>query len=124
MLNWPRDELAILSLGCGAEALDIRARGWWRSGILGVAPKLSAVFIAAQSDASCGMATHLIGDPAKFVSRVSPELPSGRYGLDVASELQTLSATGDTEARHRLQDLKPLFFAATAEPFVPEHALR
>jgi patatin-like phospholipase/acyl hydrolase len=119
VLNWPRDEVAILSLGCGAEALDVRTRGWWRSGLVGLAPKLSAVFMAAQSDASCGMATHLIGDRTKFV-RISPELPGGRYGLDVIGELRSLSARGDTEARHRLQDIRSLFFAARAATFVPE----
>lgn len=122
VLGWPRDEVAILSLGCGAEALDVRTRGWWRSGILGLAPKLSAVFMAAQSDASCGMATHLIGDRTRFV-RISPDLPGGRYGLDITAELRNLSARGDTEARHRLQDIKPLFFADVAEAFVPEHRL-
>lgn len=122
VLNWPREELAILSLGCGAETLDVRTRGWWRHGILGVAPKLSAVLLAAQSDASCGTAIHLIGDRRNFI-RVSPDLPAGSYGLDVTRELRTLSARGDTEARHRLQDIKPLFFAEPAEPFVPERTL-
>lgn len=122
VLGWPRDEIAILSLGCGAEALDIRTRGWWRSGIVGLAPKMSAVFMAAQSDASCGTATHLLGDRANFV-RISPELPSGRYGLDVVKELRSLSARGATEVRHRLQDIKPKFFEEKAEPFAPEHAL-
>lgn len=122
VLNWPRDEIAILSLGCGAEALDVRTRGWWRSGILGVAPKLSAVFLAAQSDASSGMATHLLADRTKFV-RISPMLPGGRYGLDVTGELQSLSARGATEARHRLPEIRPLFLSEKAAAFVPDHAL-
>jgi patatin-like phospholipase/acyl hydrolase len=122
VLNWPREEVAILSLGCGHEALNVRTAKWWRSGILGVAFNMSAVFMAAQSDASCGAATHLIGNRDNFV-RVNPVLPSGRYGLDVTKELATLSARGDTEARHRLQEIGQLFFSDKALPFVPEHAL-
>jgi patatin-like phospholipase/acyl hydrolase len=122
VLGWPRDEVAILSLGCGAEALDIRTRGWWRSGQVGLAPKLSSVFLAAQSDASCGMAIHLLADRTNFV-RISPELPSGRYGLDVTKELESLSGRGATSARHALQDIKPKFFDEKAAAFVPAHAL-
>jgi patatin-like phospholipase/acyl hydrolase len=122
VLNWPRDEVAILSLGCGAETLDVRTRGSLRSGILGLAPKMVAIFMTAQSDASCGTAMHLLSDRNRFV-RISPDLPAGRYGLDVTRELQTLSARGATEARHHLQDIEPLFFADKAQEFEPEHKL-
>jgi hypothetical protein len=54
---------------------------------------------------------------------LNPALPNGRYGLDVTTELATLSAHGDTEARHRLRELQGVFFSAPAEPFVPEHSL-
>ncbi|MEA2369943.1 MAG: hypothetical protein QOH12_337 [Solirubrobacteraceae bacterium] len=122
VLSWPREDIAILSLGCGEEALDVRTAGWWRSGILGVARSMSAVFVTAQSDASCGAATHLIGNRENFI-RVNPALPNRRYGLDVTKELAALSARGDTEARHRLHELKQLFFIDKAVPFVPEHVL-
>jgi hypothetical protein len=122
VLSWPREEVAILSLGCGEEMLTVHTDKWWRSGILGVARNMSAVLMAAQSDASCGAATHLIGSRENFV-RISPGLPNGRYGLDVTTELAALSARGDTEARHRLEELKQLFFADRAPPFVPAHSL-
>jgi hypothetical protein len=122
VLGWPRDDVALLSLGCGVEALDVRTRGWWRSGILGLAPKLSAVFLAAQSDASCGSGMHLLGNRDNFV-RISPNLPSQRYGLDVAKELPSLAALGAAEARRRLQDIKDLFFSVKAELFEPDNTL-
>ena len=122
VLGWAPKEVSILSLGCGAEALDVRTRGWWRSGLLGLAPKLSSVFLAAQSDVSCGMAIHLLDDRENFL-RVSPELPSGRYGLDVTKELDSLAGRGATEARHRLQEVLPKFFAVRAEAFHPEPSL-
>lgn len=122
VLGWPRDEVAILSLGCGAEALDVRTRGWWRSGLFGFAPKVVDVFMTAQSDASCGSAIHLIGDRNNFY-RVSPSLPKKRYGLDVVKELPSLSGLGASEARHHLQHIRPLFFDQSAPPFVPERRL-
>jgi uncharacterized protein len=118
VLSWPRDEIALLSLGCGAEQLDLRTRGWTRSGILRLAPKLAEVFMAAQSNASCGTATHLLCVRENFV-RISPALPSGRYGLDITRELPSLRAHGETAARHELQNIKPTFFAERAEAFVP-----
>jgi patatin-like phospholipase/acyl hydrolase len=123
VLKWSPEEIRILSLGCGAEALDIRSRGWRRSGIAGWASKLSAVFMAAQSDASCGTATHLIADRSNFM-RISPDLPNGRYGLDVAKELTSLRSLGETLARHERQNVMPMFFdPGPAAAFVPDHAL-
>lgn len=120
VLGWPRDEVAILSLGCGTEALNVHAQSWWRSGLIGYAPKIVDIFMTAQSDASCGSAIHLIGDRNKFY-RVSPILPAKRYGLDVTGELSSLSGIGRSEARQRLQDVEPLFFQQPpAEPFVPD----
>jgi hypothetical protein len=117
VLNWPRDQIRILSLGCGDEALDIRTGGWRRSGIAGWAPKLAAVLMAAQSDASLGAATHLLADRNNLV-RISPSLPSGRYGLDVVHELTSLRAWGEAEARRQIQNLRP-FFQQRAAPFTP-----
>lgn len=120
VLGWPREEVAILSLGCGSEPLDVRP-GQWRSGFVGLAMKISSIFIAAQSDSSTGMAAHLIGDRKNFV-RLSPSLPAKRYGLDVARAIPELSGIGDSEARHHLQDIRDLFFRTPAEVFVPVHA--
>ena len=119
VFGWPRDEVAILSLGCGTEALDVR-RGRWRGGIAGLGLKIASVFIAAQSESSTGMATHLIGDRQNFY-RVNPTLPAKRYGLDVSAAIPELSGIGDSEARHRLQDIRDLFFDAPAEAFVPAY---
>lgn len=119
VLGWPREEVVLLSLGCGSEALDVRARSRWRSGLVGYAPKIVDVFMTAQSDASCGSAIHLIGDRNNFY-RVSPVLPAKRYGLDVTRELPSLSGIGNTEARQRLQEVQPLFFTMPADAFVPD----
>jgi len=80
------------------------------------------VFMTAQSDVSCGSAIHLLGDRHNF-HRISPALPAKRYGLDVVRELPSLSGLGNTEARRRLQDIRPLFFSDRAQEFVPDLTL-
>jgi uncharacterized protein len=122
VLDWARDEIAILSLGCGSEPLNVRSRGWWRHGIAGLGLKVTAIFLSGQSDASCGMATHLIADRAKF-HRIDPALPAHRYGLDVATAIPELSGLGASLARHHLPRIRDLFFVTKANPFVPAHAL-
>lgn len=122
VLSWPRDEVAILSLGCGSEPLNVRSVGWWRHGIAGVGFKVTAIFMSGQSDASCGMATHLIGDRTKF-RRIDPVLPPRRYGLDVAKALPELSGLGAELARHELPQTRDIFFASKAEEFVSAHRL-
>ena len=94
----------------------------WRSGLAGLAPKIASIFITAQSDSATGMATHLLTDPSKFY-RVDPSLPPKRYGLDASKAIHELSGIGESEARHRLQEIRGRFFSSTAEPFVPAHTL-
>jgi patatin-like phospholipase/acyl hydrolase len=122
VLGWPREDIAILSLGCGSAPLDVRP-SWRRSGFVGLALKIASVFITAQSNSSSGMATHLLGDRTRFY-RVDPPLPAKRYGLDVAKAIPELRGIGDSEARHRLQEIRDLFFSTPAEQFVPAHALQ
>lgn len=120
VLGWAREDVAILSLGCGTEPLDVRT-GRWRSGFAGLGLKIASIFIAAQSDSSTGMATHLVGDRNNFY-RINPALPPKRYGIDVSRAIPELSGIGDSEARHRLQEIG-VFFSSPAEAFVPLHSL-
>jgi patatin-like phospholipase/acyl hydrolase len=120
VLGWPRESVAILSLGCGAERLDVRA-GAWKAGSAALAPKIASIFMTAQAEVSTGMATHLIGD--RRIYRVDPVLPSKRYGLDVSSAIPELSGIGESEARHCLQDIRQMFFEVPADKFTPVHTL-
>jgi patatin-like phospholipase/acyl hydrolase len=123
ILGWPKESLAILSLGCTTTPLNVQAGrnvalGWlyW-----GVGKKLVDVFMAAQSSAAIGMATHLVGDRKNFV-RISPAVNSS-FTLDNVREIPSLKGLGDSEARKALPSLRPLFFAGVAAPWVPDHAL-
>jgi patatin-like phospholipase/acyl hydrolase len=119
ILEWPRDSLRVLSLGCTTTPLSTgvlrnRALGWlfWRM-------KVTEVLMAAQSSGALGMATHLIGDRNNLV-RISP-IVSEAFTLDNVREIRSLKGLGDSEARKALPSLRPLFFAHPADEFVPHH---
>ena len=119
ILEWPRDSLRVLSLGCTTTPLSTgvlrnRALGWlfWRM-------KVTEVLMAAQSSGALGMATHLIGDRNNLV-RISPTV-SEAFTLDNVREIRSLKGLGDSEARKALPFLRPMFFAHPADEFVPHH---
>ena len=123
VLGWPKESLTILSLGCTTTPLDVRIGRWLPLGWLywGVGRKLADVFMATQSSAALGMAIHLIGDRKNLV-RISPAV-NRSFTLDNVSEIPSLKGLGDSEARKALPDLRPMFFADVADPFVPDHPL-
>ena len=77
--------------------------------------------MATQSSAALGMAIHLIGDRKNLV-RISPAV-NRSFTLDNVSEIPSLKGLGDSEARKALPDLRPMFFADVADPFVSDHPL-
>ena len=122
ILDWPRDAIRILSLGCTTEPLGV---GWARYIPLGQiywGLKITDVFLSAQSSASLGTAQLLVGH--HNVVLISPSVPHGRFSLDGCKEIRSLKGLGDTEARKALPALRPLFFQDRAEPFEPCHRLR
>lgn len=118
VLDWPRDELRVLSLGCGTEPLSVGLARHRNMGRLYWAPKVVSVFMAAQSSSSYGTAQLLAGHDN--VVRIDPVLPPHRFGLDVTKEMPSLRGLGETQARTALPSLRPRFFEAKALPFVPE----
>jgi len=120
VLNWPRDEIRVLSLGCVTEPLHI---GLARSLPLGLgywATKVTDVFMAAQSSSSLGTASVLIGH--EQVMRISPSLGRGQFHLDSIKEIPSLRGLGASEARKALPQVRKLFCQTHVEPFVPFNA--
>lgn len=121
ILEWPRDAIRVLSLGCTTEPLRV---GWARYIPLGQlywGLKITDVFLSAQSSASLGTAQLLAG--YQNVVRISPSVPHGRFSLDGYREIRSLRGLGDTEARKALPTLRPFFFQGHAESFEPCHRL-
>ena len=120
-LQWPRDTVKVLSIGCTTEPLDVAARSTASPGIRHWGVKIINTFMAAQASASLGTAYTLLGHANVF--RVSPYVPVGRYGLDLVQGIESLEALGTSEARKALPMLRDTFLRELAEPFVPYHTL-
>ena len=115
VLDWPRDSIKILSLGCTTEPLNVN---WGRKFSLGGlywARKICDVFMCAQSYASLGAAKLLVGHDN--VIRVNPPVPSGRFELDSPKEITSLRGLGNSEARKALPELRKNFVVDPVEQF-------
>lgn len=120
VLEWPRDQLKVLSIGCTTESLNIK---WARKISMGIAYwgiKIVDLFINAQSSGSLGTAQLLAGHAN--VMRISPVVANGKFGLDVIREIESLKGLGDSEARKALPSVEP-FFKDKAEAFIPIYKL-
>lgn len=120
VLEWPRNELKVLSIGCTTEPINIK---WARRFPMGKAYwgfKVADLFMSAQSSASYGTAQLLAGHAN--VTRISPSVANGKFGLDVVKGIESLKGLGDSEARKALPTIQS-FFTDKAEAFVPIHQL-
>ena len=118
VLDWPRDSLKVLSLGC-TEPLNVN---WGRRIPLGKsywAFKLLDVFMHAQSHGSLGTAKLLAGHDN--IIRIAPSVSHGRFSLDGTKEINSLKGLGDSEARNAMPKLREVFFTNPAEPFNAFH---
>jgi hypothetical protein len=116
ILDWSRDSIKMLSVGCTTEALNVRGGG----GRLSWAPNIADVILYSQSSASLGTAQLLIGH--ENVIRISPLVPRRRFGIDVVSRIDSLKGLGESEARKAYPQLSD-FFSIKAEPFKPIYRL-
>ncbi|WP_419873090.1 CBASS cGAMP-activated phospholipase [Candidatus Pristimantibacillus sp. PTI5] len=121
VLDWPKHDLKVLSLGCTTTPLNIglarklpMGLGYWGFNI-------TDVFMSGQSSQALGTASILAGGK-KNVIRINPYMPK-RYALDNAKEISSLCGLGKTEASKAYRDLKDTFFKTHSEPFVPFRSL-
>ena len=116
VLDWPRDSLKILSLGC-TKPLDVNRGRRIPLGKLYWAFKLPDVFIQAQSYASLGTAKLIAGHDN--IIRIDPSVSHGKFSLDNVKESPSLKGLGDFEARNALPKLQEIFLGNPVEPFNP-----
>lgn len=117
VLEWPRDQVKLLSIGCTEEVFDVaprkRNRGtWWAFG-----PNTASVLMQAQSAGALGTAYSLIGH--ENVVRINQTVPSRRFALDSAKEIADLCALGMFRGRNESAKINHVFFQEPVEPFVP-----
>ena len=122
VLEWPRERLEVLSLGCTTPPFDTKL-GWkFGRGGLFWARKVSATFMSGQSSGSIGIAKLLAGE--EHVHRYNPVVPKDRFEMDRVADIPSLRGYGYTEARKALPKLRSTFFSEKAEPFIPHHTLQ
>ncbi len=121
ILDWPRDEIEVLSLGCTSAHLNV---SWQKRISLGASywgARIADVFMKAQSSSAIATAHALIG--ARHVVRISPDTSDLHFTLDGVEHIPALEALGRAEASGHLARLKAIFFNEPAVPFVPCHRL-
>ncbi len=121
VLNWPRDSISVLSIGCTTEPLKINRGRQSSLGIIYWAKKLINLFMFTPSSAAIGMAGLLVGNDN--IIRVNPIVPRRRFSLDRTKEIPSLKGLGDSEARNALPKLREIFLSNRTEQFVPFHTL-
>lgn len=121
VLDWPREDVRVLSLGCTSSHLD---GNWSKRSSLGTSywgSHIADVFMKAQSSSAIATAHTLIG--SRNVFRVSPDTTAQGFTLDGVRRIPELEALGRDEAGRALADLDGVFFRAPAEPFTPYYSL-
>ncbi|MGB7433210.1 MAG: CBASS cGAMP-activated phospholipase [Ahrensia sp.] len=120
LLDWPRDSLRILSLGCMDEVYMLSENPGKLSLGLGKAGFLN-LFMDGQSSNSMGAAKLITGHPheGSRIFRYSPSAPAGFFKLDDTSKIERLSGIGASMARSAFPELQQTFFSRPAEAFQP-----
>ena len=121
ILEWPRDEIKVLSLGCTSTHLNV---SWQKRISLGASywgARIADVFMKAQSSSAIATSHALIGSHNVF--RISPDTSSYHFTLDGVQHIPLLAELGRREALEQLSGLHDVFFREKAEPFEPCHKL-
>jgi uncharacterized protein len=121
ILDWPRDGISVLSLGCTSTHLNV---SWQKRISLGASywgARIADVFMKAQSSSAIATAHVLIG--SSNVHRISPDMGAYHFTLDGIQHMPLLAELGRDEALRRLPELHDVFFTEKAPPFVPCHRL-
>ena len=124
ILEWPRESIRLLSLGCTATRIEVSWSSWKKHTSLGAAfwaARLADVFMTAQSSSAVVTAHVLLGP--KSVFRIDPDMSQHRFTLDGVRHMPLLRQLGETEAANAFASLAPVFFQDKATAFVPCHQL-
>jgi patatin-like phospholipase/acyl hydrolase len=121
LLNWPRESLHVLSLGCLDETYTFSAR----AGVGNLGLNLLKLFMDGQSRGAMGIAKLLTGHEheREAIHRIDQCVPHGAYGMDDARVIRELKGLGHEAARSRYPALRPIFFDEPAAPFEPVYRL-
>ncbi|MEQ1828698.1 MAG: CBASS cGAMP-activated phospholipase [Pirellula sp.] len=118
-LNWPIDQIDVLSIGTTSEPFDVnekRRKGGllrWNKGIVDLLQE-------AQVCGTLGLAWAMT---RQRMVRIDAVTRPGRFSLDDAREVSDLKALGENSARQHAEKISRQFLSIPAEPFEPCHRL-
>jgi uncharacterized protein len=124
VLNWPREQLELLSLGCTSQPLDLTPGSpeAKRLGELYWAEHLLDTMMAGQSTTALGQSELLVGK--EKIIRIDPLMPAGRFTMDSADQIKRLVGLGESYARDAIPEVRKKFLQEKSEKFVPYHYLQ
>jgi hypothetical protein len=122
LLDWPRDEIRVLSLGCTSTHLNVFRQKRISLGTSYWGTRIADVFMKAQSSSAIATAHVLIG--SKNIYRISPDMSAHHFTLDGVHHMPLLAELGHDEAVRQLPGLRNVFFREKAPPFEPCHKLQ
>ena len=121
LLNWPRESLHVLSLGCLEETYNIPRH----AGLGALNMKVVNLFMDGQSQGAMGIAKLLTGDEHErtAIYRVNQTVPRNTYKMDDTKIIQDMKGLGHSKGRSWQPSLEPVFFDKPAEVFKPYYNL-
>ena len=115
VLNWPRDQIFAVSIGCTSTPVEPDYPGFLRA--FKLARYVTDLFMTGQAHASMGTAALILG--SQNIMRINPIVPRGRFSLDSVGRSQELAARAEEEAREAIPNLRNYVFDRPAEKFEP-----
>lgn len=116
VLEWPRDSLYVLSLGCSEDVFEIPNNS-------GAADLLEVIdlLLLGQSRGAVGTAKLLTGhmQGRHRIFRYNQVVPTGVFGLDTVPQLGALRGMGEALAREARPEIDRVFLQSPRDEFVP-----
>lgn len=124
LLEWPKEEIRVLSLGCSEEIPEYSKLAGKKAGLFQWGLDLIDLAFNSQSSCSLGMAKLLLDDRSnEKILRISSVLSKGDVGLDDIGQSKKLAGIGQENARQYLEKIQNIFLQETVTPFKPFHPL-
>ncbi len=124
LLEWPKEEIRVLSLGCSEETPEYSKLAGKKSGIFHWGLGLIDLAFNSQSSCSLGMAKLLLDDRSNDkILRISSVLSKGDVALDDIRQSKKLAGIGQKNARQYIEKIQNIFLDEKATPFTPCYAL-
>lgn len=121
MLDWPADQLKVLSIG-NLEEINVAHEAYGAARFV-AGREIFRVHMAGQSAGSLGIAKLLTGEEhdRKAIYRIFQPVPKDLYDLDDTRKIPEIKSRALTEAREQQPILGRQFFYGPAEQFQPEY---